>query len=221
MTVALNLGSFTDIGSYNDLIARVAMWLDRDDLTPFMQTFVGMIEPFLNRTLRTPEMEVTAYPSFVSGTSTFPLPMDCLAVRGVNMNGRALDAYGPAQMATTFGLPSGFAQGLPAAYSVSGRTVTVAPAGVGDATITLTYWQRIPALTSAAPTNWLLTEHPDVYLYGTLAQAEAYVENPARAAQWTALFEGAVAQIMAAAGKARYGGPVRARAWNQVHGVRA
>lgn len=220
MAVALNLGSYTDISSYNDLTARVAMWLDRDDLTPYMQTFVGMNEPFLNRTLRTPEMEAVAYPAF-SGDNTFPLPADCLAVRNVVMNGRPLDAYGPAQLAETFGGPAGYTQGLPAAYAVSGSGVTIAPAGVGNGVVTLTYWQRIPALTSAAPTNWLLTQHPDVYLYGTLAQAEAYVENPERAAQWASLFNGAVEQIISAAGKARYGGPVRARAWNQVNGVRA
>ena len=35
----------------------------------------------------------------------------------------------------------------------------------------LTYWAKLPGLTSAATTNWLSLAHPDVYFHGILAHA--------------------------------------------------
>jgi hypothetical protein len=42
------------------------------------------------------------------------------------------------------------------------------PAPDGTYTGKLTYWQTIPALGSGQATNWLLTDHPDVYIYRSL-----------------------------------------------------
>lgn len=218
MTVALNLGSYADISDYSSLVEKLKLWLDRgSDLDAQIPTFISLIEPYLNRTLRTPDMEATTFPVITAGG--FSLPPDCLAVRSLSMNGVPLDAMAPGQMAGAYGTPAGIITGCPRAYAISGRAVSIAPVSAGTAA--LSYWQRIPALTIAAPTNWLLTAHPDVYLYGALAQADGYIENPERAAQWTGLFEAAVQSVTDAAGKARWGGPIRARATTQVRGVRA
>ena len=218
MAVAIDLGNYADIGDYASLVAKVKLWLDRDDLDAMMPTFIGIIEPYLNRTLRTPDMEAVTYPVATGGV--FTLPADCLAVRGVSVAGRPLDAMSPASQMAAFGSPQGIVGGCATSYSIRGNVVTLAPGGpTGTVTATLLYCQRIPALTFSAPTNWLLTSHPDIYLYGTLAQAEAYIENPDRAAQWTSLFDGAVESLVEAAGKTRFGGPIRARAFSQPLGL--
>jgi hypothetical protein len=51
------------------------------------------------------------------------------------------------------------------------------------------YFQKIPALASVAPangtqTNWLLTAHPDLYLFGSLVEAEMFGVNDERAPLW-------------------------------------
>jgi hypothetical protein len=44
--------------------------------------------------------------------------------------------------------------------------------------------------------NWLLAQHPDAYLYGSLAEAEAFGFNDARLATWRALASDSLAQVI-------------------------
>ena len=44
-------------------------------------------------------------------------------------------------------------------------------------------------LSDTKPTNWLLTKHPDIYLYGALAEAEPYLKNDERIEVWNGRFE--------------------------------
>lgn len=220
MTVALNLGSYSDISDYSSLVEKIQLWMDRgSDLDAQLPTFISLIEPYLNRTLRTPEMEAVTYPALVNGG--FTLPADCLAVRSVGMNGRTLDTMSPGELAQAYGTPAGILTGWPKAYAITGRAVAIGPVGGPMTNATLVYWQRIPNLTLAAPTNWLLTTHPDVYLYGALAQAAGYIDNPDGVAKWSTLFQAAVDSVTEQASKARWGGPIRQRAVAQVRGVRA
>jgi hypothetical protein len=40
--------------------------------------------------------------------------------------------------------------------------------------------------------NWLLTAHPDIYLWGTLSASAPYIGNDARLATWQTLYAQAV-----------------------------
>jgi hypothetical protein len=66
----------------------------------------------------------------------------------------------------------------------------------------------VPPLSDAQPTNWLLQEHPDAYLYGTLANAEAFIGHDERIQLWLAAREAAFASIEQADRKARWAGPL-------------
>jgi hypothetical protein len=43
------------------------------------------------------------------------------------------------------------------------------------------YSQKVPALSDSATTNWLLTSHPDAYLFGTLTMSATLTEREATA----------------------------------------
>jgi len=204
MAVALDLGNYGAISDYSGLVTQAKLWLDRgSELDGLIPSFVALAEGYLNRTLRTPEMENIAAPTMVDGV--FPLPADFLAMRGLTVGGRPLDAVSPALLADTYGALAGYSR----AYAISGRQVRVAP--YSSDPVSLSYWQRIPALNLNQPNNWLLDGHSDIYLYGTLLSAETYIDNPDRVAQWRAAFEGAVEQLVEASNKARWGGPIVAR----------
>jgi hypothetical protein len=49
----------------------------------------------------------------------------------------------------------------------------------------LDYYQTIPALASAS-SNWLITAHPDLYLFGAMCEAEMFGVNDERAPTWKA-----------------------------------
>ena len=68
------------------------------------------------------------------------------------------------------------------------------------------YFQKIPALSTETTSNWLLDRHPDVYLYGSLVEAQPYLHNDKRVVLWKALFTEAVEQLISEDHKKRWGG---------------
>jgi hypothetical protein len=52
----------------------------------------------------------------------------------------------------------------------------------GASSIQGVVYQDIPALTAGAPTNWLATQAPGMYLYGALIQADIYTSDDMRRA---------------------------------------
>ena len=72
-------------------------------------------------------------------------------------------------------------------------------------TIEVSYFARIAALTSLAPTNTILTNYPDIYLFGTLAQAMVYVENAEREAFYRGKLQAAISGANLSSKKGRYG----------------
>ena len=70
----------------------------------------------------------------------------------------------------------------------------------------LLYYQKIPALSASNTTNWLLTAHPDVYLYGALMQSAPYLDDDQRMQVWSTLYGNAVQAVNQESEKARYSG---------------
>lgn len=206
------------IGTYDDLVAKVAAWMDRDDLLPRVPDFIALLEARLNRTLRTPDMEVVTTLA-VTGERV-ALPLDCLQVRALHLDGvpdRPLDAMSPNAVAQRFGGQAG----CPRAYAIAGRSLTLSPPPASPVTLSLTYWQRIPSLSSALPTNWLLDAHPDIYLYGALVQAEAYLANDERVSLWKSAHDEALGELVQAGERARWGaGPLVPNTVRQTRGAR-
>jgi hypothetical protein len=57
---------------------------------------------------------------------------------------------------------------------------------------TISYYQRLPALVNASDVNWLLTDYPDLYLYGSLVHGAAWLHDTGRIAVVKALHDEAL-----------------------------
>src|SRR5258708_28646299 len=55
-----------------------------------------------------------------------------------------------------------------------------------SAQVQLEYYAKIPSLSNSTPTNWLLTSHPDLYLFGSLVETNMYAVDTERAGLWKA-----------------------------------
>jgi hypothetical protein len=53
----------------------------------------------------------------------------------------------------------------------------------------LVYELRLVPLSASATQNWLITNHPDIYLYSVLLEAEPYLKNDDRVRTWAELRE--------------------------------
>lgn len=179
--------------NYNDLVTSVGSWLDRSDLTSLIPDFIKLFEARLNRELRHPRMETTVTTTATSGTVT--LPSDFRQMRSIHVDGTQdypLEYMAPAQLRETYGAST---SGTTVAYTVEGTNILLGPEPASGTVIRMVYYAGIPALTSTNTTNWLMTNHPDIYLYGTLAAANAYLRDDPRLALWKAALDEAMLSL--------------------------
>jgi len=53
----------------------------------------------------------------------------------------------------------------------------------------------VTTLSASVSTNWMLTNNPDVYLYGALLEAQPYLMDDARIATWAQIFDRVIAEV--------------------------
>jgi len=174
------------IQTYSDLQAAVADWLARADLSARLPDFVMLFETVANRRLRVRQQEATVTLAPVGGVTA--LPADYLAWRRVTWTGniaRELEYVHPSYLHALFPtLP----QGDPRYFTIEGGNLTLGPSD--DTALSFDYFQKIPPLAALAgevppvAANWLLAAHPDLYLFGALAEAYAYAKDPDNMALW-------------------------------------
>ena len=157
------------LGTYDELVAAVANWLNREDLAPAIPDYVLLAESRINDRLRVAPMEVTATTHLYGGSVA--LPVDFLEARRIFSNAEGGHATGltplaPIQAGDAY--PVG-AAGVPVHYTIVGDTLATFPNG-SDGQVTMTYYAKLPPL-AAYGTNWLLSRNPNIYLYGTLIES--------------------------------------------------
>lgn len=180
------------LATYTDLQASLASWLHRSDLTSRIPDFIALAEAQMNRRLRVRRMMARATATLSDEYSA--VPSDFLGPISITIDGEPLAYLTVEQMDAAV---TGEATGAPAYYTVTGGEFRYYPAPGTSYTATLTYWQAIPALASNS-TNWLLTNHPDAYLYGSLTQAAPYIQDDERTALWAQLFQTALNDALSA-----------------------
>lgn len=218
MSISLAVTSPGAIPDRDALIAAVNDWLDRDDLDAKVPMFIQMAEAYFDRELRVPQMERTVTGAVTNEDTA--LPEDYLAMRAVYIEGSPdlpLRAMSPSSVRQEYDGTTG----TPEAYILVSGGIRFVPPPDETALITMDYFARIDPLSVAAPSNWLLQQHPDAYLAGALFNAEIYLDNERRAAQWKGLLDQIIARVNKSARSDRYGaGPIARLPARQVGGSR-
>jgi len=169
------------LASYADLQAQVANWLARDDLTAYIPDFITLFECAAMRRLKVRLQETTTTLTPSSGVAT--LPSDYLGYRRVTWTGSPnhdLDYVAPNIWSETYPLDGGAS--IPIVFTIEGTNLRVGPSD--DTSLTFDYFQKTAAVSSSL--NWLYTNHPDAYLFGTLCEANAFIKNADKAVLWKA-----------------------------------
>lgn len=199
------------ISNYAELKSAVADWLNRADLTSAIPNFVALAEAKFNRDLRTRQQVKRAYATLTG--QYIQLPTDW--AEGINLQlnvnpVRVLDFVTTDQAdrikARRYGDTNADA------YTIVGSQLEVIPVVGDDTEIEMAYYAKVPALSDSNTTNWLLTEWPDLYLYGTLVHAAPYLREDDRIATWKGLADQLTEEIRMSDERAKHsGGPLRAR----------
>lgn len=153
----------TAIVDYASLKTAIGEW-DASTLTDDVDVFIDLAEAYFNVKLRLRQMEFVTDLTPVNNVCT--LPADYIEYKRVvekaSIRRRlqyiaedAADEMYPARES-----------GLACHFMIVGDELTALPLSSND--IELTYYQKIPALSGSATTNWLLLEHPNLYLHACL-----------------------------------------------------
>lgn len=164
------------LANYVDLQASVANWIHRTDLTAIIPDFITLAESRIARDLLLRRQMVEATLVCVAGVQTVALPSDWLYFENLTVSaspGRQL-SYVPVEHIDA--KYSSLSTGIPAVYSIEGGNIYLAPTPDSAYSLAVIYYARFPAL-STASTNWLMTTHPNIYLFASLIEAAQYTMN--------------------------------------------
>lgn len=168
------------IDSFTTLQTAVTAWMyEQAALTSNFPTFVQLAEARFNNgadgafptePLRTSDMETTDSLTLVDGAAD--LPEDFLAMKGETAESDprlSLNYASPKYLNENYG---GAVSGSPYDFTIIGNQVIVR--NTTDSTIEIVYYAKIPPLTEAEPSNWLIVKAPNVYLWGVCLEAAMF-----------------------------------------------
>lgn len=170
--------------NYTEFQSYILDFLMRPDLEDVVPQLIADAEARLNRDTRL---------SGISTLATFSITEDALAMP---TDLRAIDSWwlaGP----TWYGainvvggnalgkLRQQYTAGPPRYAALIAGEAHFAPVPSGETFDThLSYFRKVPALSDAEPTNWLLDEHPDIYRLAVLVESAPYLKDDARLPMW-------------------------------------
>lgn len=206
------------LSTFAELKTAVTTLLNRSDLSSAVSGWITMCEAELNRRLDTRQMEETTTLT-IDGASE-ALPTGFGGVKGFQLttnNGTRMEYVTPDGFDTLTTVT-----GDPIYYTISGSSFYFAQPPAGEFTARLRYRKLLTPLSDSAPTNWLLTAHPDVYLYGAAIHSAPYLNDDQRITLWQGKFDQIVDQINLEARKERQGSTLQTRSLmsgNTAYGV--
>lgn len=177
------------LANYSDLKTAIASWVARSDLTTQLDDFIDMAEAEFNRTLRTEQMIAETTLTLSSTSSSVNLPADFLEVETISFTSapREINFATRKQLQDQYASQS---SGRPRVYTLRASSTSAGvqrmefgPSPDGAYTLTMSYYQKIPGLSTATTTNWLMTKEPEAYLFCSLSKALSYIQDLERKAE--------------------------------------
>ena len=183
------------LDTFTGLKTTKADYLNRDDLTSIIPSFISIAEAKFNRKLRVRQMIKRAEAQIE--TAFFAYPADWLQAKEFQLNTNPIVRLGFVTEAQGDELKAGrfTAAGQPLYYTITGSQLEFIPSPDTTYSAELTYYAKIPALSDSNTSNWLLAYAPDLYLYGALMEASPYLKDDERLAVWGQLYTNSLGDI--------------------------
>lgn len=194
------------ITNYSELKSTIADWLDRTDLTDSIPDFITLAETRHRRDFKIRRMETRVTANTIVDSEYYTLPDNFVAMRNIQLNTNpktSLEYLTPEQMDR---IHAGSSKGKPKAYSIIGNNIQIRPLPDSAYQIEMLYFKYFTPLSDSNTTNDMLTYHPDAYLYGSLVEAEPYLQNDKRIQVWAGYYERAKKDIIDSNERDRHSG---------------
>lgn len=195
------------ISNYGALQTAIADWLVRSDIDDAILTFIDNFESVARRD---PRIRFLTSVAFDVDSVEEDLPTDYREVESLWHDGPTffgeIETVGAGQLGQLGGGSGASGVVAYAALNPDALVVRFAPPPSDTYSLKLWYWATIERLSDELQSNWLLVEHPDIYLYGCLIESAPYVMNDQRVALWRAEYERRLTELHANTQRGQWSG---------------
>lgn len=181
--------------TYALLKTTIANYLNRTDLTSYLGDFITLTESRLNRELRVREMVNTdTSTTTVAGTQSYSLPSGFLEASAVIYQSnpyRTLRFMANGDFYRQYNVTQ--TSGLPTFFTIVGEKILLGVAPDSAKTLQIDFYKTLTPLSESNTTNTILTNYPELYLYGALAESSPFLMQDERLNTWAGLYKEALA----------------------------
>ena len=200
------------IATYAQLKTAIADFLNRDDLTAVIPTFITLAEASFNRKLRDWRMVKRS-------TTAFDEPFELLPDGWLETIRLGMPGQGPLKLVSSQDMMLLKADhsppGIPKYFAHTAGQLEFWPEPSADAgTGQMVYYAQIEPLGELIDRNWLLSAAPDLYLYGSLLHSAPYLKDDPRIVVWGGLYRDILNSMMEESKAAQHSGPISMRLRN-------
>ena len=175
------------ISTFGELKTALATWAVRSDLTSRMADFVALAESEIRKDVRCQAMETLATGTLTGETLDFPTGF--VWAKRLKVDRYVQEYMTPADYADLDEQDDSSAR-----FTIIGQKFYILNGANGDS-YSLIYWKSFTAFSADADTNWLLTNHPDVYLWAGLKQVALALKDDTEAMRCDGLYRAAVEKV--------------------------
>lgn len=189
-----------------ELLVIFERYLKRNDLTDLYSDFMKMAEARINAVMRLAEMEIR---STSTPTDDFwSLPSDFIEMRHIQAT--TTDGAWPIEYLTPEQADDKrrWLTGDYRFYTIIDNSIEIIPHPTADSTtvVEMFYYAKPNALVNGSDTNDVVTNYPQLYVYGMMGEAALYREAAQQAQQWMDMFDAYAKQLNDSAQNARFSG---------------
>ena len=191
------------ITTYAELQTVIADFLDRDDQTERIKTFIDLAEAEINRRVRHWRLENRATAEVDNRYSALPADFVEPIRLHLETDQRPIELVSSMEMQSM--RENRDTSGKPTSYALTQGEIELYPTPDTTYELEMYYYAKLPALSTSQATNVILQNFPDAYLYGALIHSAPFLGEDARMQTWSALFQNAIDGINADNEKAKTG----------------
>jgi hypothetical protein len=200
--------------TYDEIVNISLSYADRTDtaVTSRIDLFMRMVESRINRLLVIEDMSVRyVFPEPNPANGRYDLPVDFSAIQDIAIVGlvdttdrKTLALINPEQMNTATSNVN-IDSSLKHFYQILGSQLIIQPPVVdGTSALEIVYYGNIIPLGGAVvngevatvvDSNWISTNHPDLYINGILTEINAFVKDAETSALWDGRFRQVIGEL--------------------------
>ena len=189
------------LNTYSALKTSIANWLNRSDLTSeIANDFIKLTEADFNAKLRIRQMEQND--SITINAETVTVPSGFIGVRSFYiLSGGTKYHLNYITPSNLISIKGGSTAGMPRTYTIESDNGTesfrFAPQPDTSYTGYLQYYKAFNELSDSNTTNYILLNHPAIYLYGSLYHAANFLGGiePRQVQQWQQMYSTAMERL--------------------------